>query len=142
MAMNEEPTVRVETMVRWGDCDAAGITYYVKYFDWFTDGRIALLESMKLPYISTFHNHGIEIVVIDAFCRYRLTLQPMDKIYIETSITSFTRAKITFSYRILKEDNSVAAEGSTNHAFVDEKGKPFNIAKRMPELWEEIVSKT
>ena len=42
-----------------GDCDAAGIVYYARYFDWFTDGRIALLN--KLPFISTiFHEQGIQ----------------------------------------------------------------------------------
>lgn len=131
-------TVPVDFTVRWGDCDAAGITYYAKYFDWFTDGRIAFLEKMSLPYMDTFHNHGIELVVIDAFCRYRLSLRPMEKIILETSIASLTRTRITFTYRILKEDRTVAAEGSTNHAFVDERGKPFNLAKKHPAVWDEI----
>jgi len=130
--------VQVEFTVRWGDCDAAGITYYAKYFDWFTDGRIALLEKVGLPYMATFHNHGIELVVIDAFCRYRLSLRPVEKVFLETGISSLTRTRITFTYRILKEDNTIAAEGSTNHAFVDERGKPFNLAKKHPELWDEI----
>lgn len=135
---DDKLTERVEFTVRWGDCDAAGITYYVKYFDWFTDGRIALLESVGLPYIDTFHKQKIELVVIDAFCRYRLSLRPSERIYLETSIVSLSRTRITFTYRILKEDNTVAAEGSTNHAFVDERGKPFNLAKKHPELWNEI----
>ena len=141
-AFDVEPAVLVELTVRWGDCDAAGITYYAKYFDWFTDGRVALLENIGLPYMTTFHNHGIEMVVIDAFCRYRLSLRPMEKIYLEASIASLTRTKVTFNYRVLKEDKSVAAEGSTNHAFVDERGKPFNLAKRIPDLWDEISRKT
>jgi len=135
---NGNATVQVEFTVRWGDCDAAGITYYAKYFDWFTDGRIALLEKVGLPYMATFHNHGIELVVIDAFCRYRLSLRPVEKVFLETGISSLTRTRITFTYRILKEDNTIAAEGSTNHAFVDERGKPFNLAKKHPELWDEI----
>lgn len=135
---NGNATVRAEFTVRWGDCDAAGITYYVKYFDWFTDGRFAFLEKVGLPYMTTFHNHGIELVVIDAFCRYRLSLRPVEKVFLETGIASLTRTRITFTYRILKEDNTVAAEGSTNHAFVDERGKPFNLAKKYPELWDEI----
>ncbi|MDF9407340.1 MAG: acyl-CoA thioesterase YbgC [Pelotomaculum sp. PtaB.Bin013] len=134
----DNATVRVEFTVRWGDCDAAGITYYAKYFDWFTDGRIAFLEKAGLPYMATFHNHGIELVVIDAFCRYRLSLRPVEKVFLETSVASLTRTRITFTYRILKEDNTVAAEGSTNHAFVDERGKPFNLAKKYPELWDEL----
>ena len=137
-----KPAVRIGLTVRWGDCDAAGIAYYVKCFDWFTDGRIALLESVGLPYMSSFHNSGIEIVVVDAFCRYRSSLRPMDKIYLETSIATLARTRITFSYRIFKEDNTVAAEGSTNHAFVDDRGKPFNMAKRNPALWEEVTQKT
>jgi len=135
---NSNAAVRMEFTVRWGDCDAAGITYYAKYFEWFTDGRIAFLEKVGLPYMATFHNRGVELVVIDAFCRYRLSLRPVEKVVLETSVTSLTRTRVTFAYRVLKEDNTVAAEGSTNHAFVDERGKPFNLAKRYPELWDEI----
>ncbi|MDD3652859.1 MAG: acyl-CoA thioesterase [Desulfotomaculaceae bacterium] len=133
--------VRVEFTVRWGDCDAAGVTYYAKYFDWFTDGRIAFLDQVGLSYMDIFHNQGIELVVIDAFCRYRLSLRPVEKVILETSITSLTRTRITFAYRVLKEDNTVTAEGSTNHAYVDDRGKPFNIAKRYPSLWEELSRK-
>jgi len=130
--------VRVEFTVRWGDCDVAGVTYYIKYFDWFTDGRMAFFEKVGLPYMATFHDHGVELVVIDAFCRYRLSLRPGEKVFLETSVASLTRTRVTFTYRILKEDNIVAAEGSTNHAFVDERGKPFNLAKKYPELWDEL----
>lgn len=131
-------TVRVAFSVRWGDCDAAGITYYAKYFDWFTDGRMALFDELGLPYTATFHNKGVELVVIDAFCRYRLSLRPEEKVFLETGIAALTRTRVTFSYRIFKEDNTLAAEGSTNHAFVDERGKPFNVAKKYPALWEEL----
>jgi len=135
---NGNAAVRVEFTVRWGDCDAAGITYYAKYFDWFTDGRMAVFEKVGLPYMATFHDNGVELVVIDAFCRYRSSLRLAEKAFLEASIASLTRTRITFVYRILREDNTVAAEGSTNHAFVDERGKPFNIAKKYPELWDKL----
>jgi acyl-CoA thioester hydrolase len=55
-----------EREVRWGDCDAAGIVYYARYFDWFTDGRIALLKQIALPYQQFFHEQGITVVAVEA----------------------------------------------------------------------------
>lgn len=138
---NGYDAVRLEFTVRWGDCDAAGVTYYAKYFDWFTDGRMTFFNKVGLSYMDIFHNQGLELVVIDAFCRYRLSVRPDEKVILETIVTSLTRTRVTFSYRIMKEDNTVAAEGSTNHAYVDERGKPCNIAKKNPGLWEELSKK-
>lgn len=37
----------MEMIVTWGDCDPAGISYYAKNFDWFTNGRMQLLDFIK-----------------------------------------------------------------------------------------------
>lgn len=129
---------RLEFMVRWGDSDAAGMTYYVKYFDWFTDGRIAFMQQVGLPYMANIHARGMDMLVTDTACRYRSSLRPEEKAILETTVTALTRTRVSFSYRVLREDETVAAEGVTNHAFVDGNGKPFNIAKRYPDLWEAL----
>lgn len=51
----EKNTCRLGLEVGWGDVDAAGIVYYVKYFDWFSDGRVALLKQVNLPYYSLWY---------------------------------------------------------------------------------------
>ena len=130
---------RLAMKVRWGDCDAAGIVYYIKYFDWFSDGRIELFERIGLPYRTTFHERGIELVAIEAACRYKHSLQPEEKILLETRLTKLTRSRLEFCYQVFRqEDGLLAAEGMTAHAYVDSRGKPFDVKKRHPALWAGI----
>jgi len=130
---------RMGMKVRWGDCDAAGIVYYARYFDWFSDGRVELFANIGLPYRKTFHEKGIELVAVEASCRYRQSLRPEEEIILETFLTKVTRARLEFRYRVLRrEDGVLTAEGATAHAYVDAEGKPFDVKKRHPLLWEEI----
>lgn len=138
-----EITCAQEMEVRWGDCDAAGIVYYAKYFDWFTDGRIALLKQIGLPYQKFFHEQGIVVVVIEASCRYRKNLRSEEKYMLSTTFTKLGRTRMVYDYLITKpEDQSVVAEGRTVHAYIDETGKPFDIKKRRPDLWEKLLEQT
>lgn len=125
-----------EMEVRWGDCDAAGIVYHARYFDLFTDGRVALLRQVGLPYQQFFHEQGIVVVAVEATCRYKKSLKPEDKYILHTKLVHIGRTRMNFEYVITKpEDRSVVVEGKTMHAFVDGMGKPFDLKKRRPDLW-------
>lgn len=127
---------RQELEVRWGDCDAAGIVYYAKYFDLFTDGRVALLKKINIPYQKFFHNQGIVVVAVEATCRYRKSLLPEEKYFLNTTLSRLGRTRMVFDYVITSAENEqTVAEGRTVHAFVDSEGKPFDIKKRHPGLW-------
>jgi acyl-CoA thioester hydrolase len=128
-----------EMEVRWGDCDAAGIVYHPRYFDLFTDGRVALFKQIGLPYQQTFHEQGIVVVVVEAHCRYHSSLKPEDKYTLTTKLTHLGRTRISFEYVITRADNhAVAVEGKTMHTYVDTQGKPFDLKKRHPDLWEQL----
>ena len=136
--MAEKFVAALPMVITWGDCDAAGISYYARYFDWFTNGRMHLLREYGLPYMPTFHERGVTLVGLKAECRYRRMLKPDEEVVLETSIAHLTRTRATFEYTLRKADGSVAAEGSTEHAFVDGDGRPFDLSKRYPELWQEL----
>lgn len=125
--------------IRWGDCDAAGIVYHPRYFDLFTDGRVALFKQIGLPYQQSFHEQGIEVVVVEASCRYHNSLKPEDKYILTTKLTHLGRTRMNFAYVItMPENQTVAVAGKTMHAFVDTQGKPFDLKKRRPDLWEKL----
>lgn len=128
-----------EMEVRWGDCDAAGIVYYAKYFDLFTDGRVALLKQVGLPYQQFFHEQGIVVVAVEATCRYRKNLKPEEKYILNTRLAHLGRTRMIFEYVITKlEDKTVATEGRTVHTFVNDTGKPFDLKKKRPDLWAQL----
>ncbi|MFZ5631986.1 MAG: acyl-CoA thioesterase [Bacillota bacterium] len=133
---------RLDLEVGWGDVDAAGIVYYVKYFDWFSDGRVALLKQVNMPYSSYFHGQGINMAAVEAYCRYRRALKLEEGFTLHTRLAKLERARMTFEYKITRhEDGEVAVEGRTVHAYVDDTGKPFDVKKRFPRLWEELCEK-
>ncbi|SHI33276.1 acyl-CoA thioesterase [Desulfofundulus thermosubterraneus] len=137
--MSEQyPFCRLEMEVGWGDCDAAGIAYYAQYFDWFSNGRIQLFKKYGLPYMTFFQRQNINMVALEAGCRYKKSLRPEEIIILETVLVILTRTRIGFKYKIFKKDGVLAAEGFTTHAYVDERGKPFDLKKRHPALWEKI----
>ena len=140
MTMNRtEARYDLDMIVTWGDCDAAGISYYAKNFDWFTNGRMRLLESYGLPYMSAFFHQGISLVCLTADCQYKKMLRPEERVTLSTWISSLTRSRMAFSYQLYKEGGVLAAEGMTTHAYVDEHGQPVNLEKRHPELWNQLT---
>jgi len=135
------PVVDFEMRVTWGDSDPAGISYYARTFDWFTNGRMNFFRSYGFPYMETFHDKGIALINLHADCDYKKMVTPGDKIFIRTSLTDFSRTRMTFTYQVLTEDGKLAEEGKTLHAFTDTAGKPFNLSKRFPELWDQMIEK-
>ena len=136
--MPDKLSVTLPMVITWGDCDAAGISYYARYFDWFTNGRMYLLKEFGLPYMPSFHDRGITLVGLKAECQYKRMLKPDEEVMLETAIANLTKTRVTFAYIVRKADGSIAADGSTEHAFIDSEGRPFDLSKRYPELWQEL----
>jgi len=59
---------------------------------------------------------GFYLVVVEAHCRYRRPLRYDQEFIIRTSLRESTPKKFVFDYELLmKEDGTLAAEGSTIH---------------------------
>jgi len=141
MTTDSQLSFDMERIIAWGDCDAAGITYYAKNFEWFTDGYMQLLNSLGLPYMETFHYQGISLVCLKADCQYKKMLRPLEKIIVRTTLHSLTRTRLEFHYQVIKGNGEVAAEGVTSHTYVNNDGKPLNLQRKFPTLWESFNNK-
>ncbi len=131
-------SAKMERVVTWGDCDAAGISYFPKNFEWFTNAYMKLLADYGFPYMETFHHNGISLVCLKAHCQYKKMLKPLEKITVITTLSSLTRTRLEFTYQIIKEDGEIAAKGLTSHAYANDQGRPVNLQKRFPLLWEKL----
>ncbi|WP_168735461.1 acyl-CoA thioesterase [Cohnella fermenti] len=133
------PRYDMEMSVTWGDCDAAGISYYARTFDWFTNARMGLLAHYGLPYMKEWHQRDIALVCLHADCRYKKMIRPEERIVVRAELAELSRSRMAFTYLVLQEDGVVAAEGQTKHAYVDGRGAPFNLERRQPELWARLA---
>ena len=113
--------------VIYGDTDQMGVVYYANYLRWFEKGRSELLRQSGIPYVR-IERLGMHFPVTEVSCRYFRSAHYDDLIKIETRLASLRRASLTFTYRVVREDQgTLLASGSSKHACVDDQGRIVRI---------------
>ncbi|NMD42782.1 MAG: acyl-CoA thioesterase [Firmicutes bacterium] len=130
--MIHETTLRV----RYKDTDAMGIAYYANYLIWFEVGRTEWMRALG-PSYSELEKSGIFLPVIRATCEYKKAARYDDELTVITRIESIGLVRLTFHYEI-RRSGQLVARGSTEHAFVNEKGRPAALRKMNPFLWHKL----
>ncbi len=128
----DETTVRV----RYKDTDQMGVAYYANYLVWFEVGRTEMMRNLELPY-REFEKSNIFLPVLKAFCEYKQPACYDDRLTIVTRLESLNNVRLVFNYEIKREDEILAA-GYTEHAFVNNNGRPVVLKKFSPFLWNRL----
>lgn len=125
--------------VRWAECDAAGIIYHARVFDWFSEGRIVWLTDHALDYYQVLRPHGIELLVKSASASFHHTLHPGDPVRLMVEPESVTPTRVSFRYRVDAPGrvDVVAIEGLTEHAFVVE-GHARRLDRLAPDIYAQF----
>jgi len=131
-------TVDATVSVRYAETDQMGVVYYANYLVYFEVGRNTYFGSIGSSYVD-MEREGVFFPVIESKCRYMHPARYGDDITIRTAISEMkpTRVKIAYEVRRLS-DALLLAEGSTEHAFMSREGKPLNISKTHPRIWENL----
>ena len=97
--------------IEWGDCDAAGIVFYPRYFAMFDASTAYLLEKAtgmkKIAWTRKFAIVGIPMV--DTGAKFVIPSRYGDVITIETQATAIRRSSFDIQHRVLK-DGALAIE--------------------------------
>ena len=127
--------------VYYYETDKMAIVHNANYLRIFEEGRLYLMEQLKVPYPDV-EAHGILIPVVDAYVRYHQTLKYGDVFCVDTRLTEFNGVKMAFSYEIRRVgDQALIATGHSSHCFISEKTRiPLNIRKKMPEAYEIMMA--
>jgi acyl-CoA thioester hydrolase len=113
--------------VIYGDTDQMGVVYYANYLRWFEKGRSEFLRQIGLPY-AAIEEQGFNFPVVEVTCRYIRSARYDQVIRIETQLAELGRAALSFTYRVLREeDDCLLARGTTRHASVDKSGRVTRI---------------
>lgn len=132
-------TSTVEFEVRWGECDPAGIIYHPTYLDWFSVTRMHLFREHGAPYMTSFHDNGVVLVVLGVECEFRKALRAEDRVLVTATLVDITRTRMSLEYRVCDDAGEQVATGRTRHAFVDKRQRAINVAKKSPELWDLLT---
>lgn len=128
-----------DVRVRYKDTDAMGIVYHANYLVWFEVGRNELFRTLGFPY-KDLEAAGFGLPVIEANCKYKKPATYDDLLLIKTRTSKLTGARIELSYQIFnKATEDLLVDGFTYHAFTNNQGRPVNIKKEAPQIWEHLT---
>jgi acyl-CoA thioester hydrolase len=127
-----------DVRVIYGDTDAAGVAYYGNYLRWFEVGRAELMRRMGFSYRDVMERDGVLLPVIEAGTTYHAPARYDDVLRIHAGIRALEGVRMTFGYRIEREDGVLLAEGYTVHAFTRTDGRPV----RPPAAFRALAGKS
>jgi len=122
--------------VRYQETDQMGIAYHANYLVWFEMGRTELMRSFGLPYIE-FEKSSLYLPVLKAYCEYKHAIRYDDEITVLTKLNSLGKVRLVFNYELYKDGRKMAF-GYTEHAFINEVGRPVVLKKVSPFLWNRL----
>ena len=119
--------ITVREKVRFVETDMMGVVHHSNYFRWFEMGRVEYLRQARILLLDLMQN-DILFPITDVSCQYRSSARFDDYILIETTLAELTKAKMVFSYRIVKEENGeLLATGRTQNVFTDGRSRIIRL---------------
>lgn len=97
-------TNRRRVTIEWGDCDAAGIVFYPRYFamfDWSTASLLTAAFGMKKPdWLRHWKLAGIPMV--DTRVTFHIASSFGDEVVIESRVTEIGRSSFSVHHQLIK----------------------------------------
>ena len=121
--------------VRFADTDAQGVAHNTAYLVWFEVARVEYLREHAGGY-QALRDHGIEALVLESYCRYRVPARFDDELDVHTRCVGLRGARFRYEYEIVRADGALLADGWTNHACVD--AATF-VPTRVPEWLADAI---
>ncbi|MGZ4334536.1 MAG: acyl-CoA thioesterase [Gaiellaceae bacterium] len=104
--------------VRFADTDAQGVAHNTSYLVWFEVARVEYLRTYAGGY-QTLRDHGIEALVLESFCCYRVPARFDDELDVHARCVDVRGARFRYEYEVVRSDGTLVADGWTAHACVD-----------------------
>lgn len=104
--------------MRFADTDAQGVAHNAAYPVWFEVARVEYLREFAGGY-QALRNQGIEALVLESFCRYRVPARFDDELDVYARCLDLRGARFRYEYEIVRADGMPVADGWTAHACVN-----------------------
>jgi len=94
---------RKKILVRFADCDPAGIVFYPNYFRWFDECTSALFESAGLPLPQLYRAHGLKgFPLLDTGATFSAAASFGDDLDSEASVSEWSAKTFKVQHRFLR----------------------------------------
>ncbi len=130
-----------EFTVRYAETDQMGIVHHSVYPVWFEAGRTEFIKKAGISY-SEVEAKGLLLPLISLKCEYKGFAKYDDRITVETYLKDMTPVRMTFGYRVYRNDDlsNAITTGETMHVWTNKILKPINLKKYDPELYNLFES--
>ncbi len=125
---------RRRVRIEWGDCDAAGIVFYPRYFAFFDAATQGYFEAAGYPLHVTRHTFDmVGYPMVDTRAKFIIPSSFGDDIDIVTTLTAIRNSSFDVAHTVYK-DGSLAIEATETRVWVgNHPDKPGAIkAKPIP----------
>lgn len=122
----------VRHKVNFYDTDAMAVVHHSNYIRWFEIGRVEFLREAGIT-LNQLMDDGYVFPITEVSAKYVNSAKFDDELIIETTPEALTKAKMAFTYRILRaSDDTLLVTGRTQNVFTSmETGK----ITRLPETY-------
>lgn len=124
--------------VQYHETDKMGIAHHANYIKWMEEARIALLESIGLPF-QRIEAAGVVSPVVGVSVEYKTPCTFGDEIVVAVWARKYTGVKLEVSYTMKNAATGalVAAAGSA-HCFMKD-GRVVSLKRVNPEMHEILT---
>jgi acyl-CoA thioester hydrolase len=114
--------------VRYPETDRMRVAYHAHYLVWFEIGRTELMRELGCDYGTLEEGEGIFFPLRECGVHFHASARYDEVLDLRTTLTSTGGASMRFEYRLLHaSDGRLLATGFTEHAAVNEEGRPRRI---------------
>jgi acyl-CoA thioester hydrolase len=130
---------KYEHKTQYYETDQMGIIHHSNYIRWFEEARIDMMEQIGMGY-AEMEAKGMIIPVLEVSCEYKKMTRFGETVVIYTKFTDFTGLKFSFEYEIKeKKSGELRCTGRTRHCFLNKEGRPMNLKKTFPDVYNLLM---
>lgn len=126
--------------VNFYDTDLMSVVHHANYIRWFEIGRVEFMRAAGISLIEMMED-GFVFPITEVRCKYLSPSRFDDEIIIEVKPEVLTKAKMEFSYRILRAaDGELLVTGFTQNVFTNkETGKIVRITDKYQDKLKRML---
>jgi len=111
------------------DTDAMGIVHHANYVRYLELARVRLLEEHQRPY-TEWLGRGLHFAVTKVELDYRRAARFDDRVEVSAWLRWVRGASLGIGYALVSQGETIVS-GATEHAMVDDEGRPRRIPKEL-----------
>ena len=129
--------VTTEHRVNFYDTDAMAVVHHANYIRWFEIGRVEYLRHYHIT-LDDMMDDGYVFPITKIDAQYHSPGHFDDTLLIETTAVALTKAKMSFSYRILRKGtNELLVTGHSQNVFTH---RSTGHIARLPEKYYNVFA--